>query len=325
VEDLAVRNRTRTYALTCALSLVVAVALSTRGSAATIAVFSTGFESGIPPEFSAPGCGVEAVQGYAGLGPVGRQFGGSLLRYTAVTLYPTTLTLRDLPPHTSVNVKTLLAVIDSWDGTELLEIRIDGALVFRHWFQLAVGDTTSYIPPPGTLLSAGTNLGFTFGSYHFRDRAYDLGADPSFNGIAHTADSLVVTWNLGAVSGPAASQWQGGGDESWGLDGVLVEVNETTVDVTPAAETPGLSLAGTWPNPVSAGAPAVRFSLPDAAPASLELVNVAGRVVARREVGELGAGAHVVGLEAASRLSPGLYFLRLTRGAEARVARTVVL
>src|SRR5258706_15696638 len=44
-------------------------------------VFSTNFETGLPPEFSAPGSVIEGVQGYAGLGPVGRQFGGNFLHY----------------------------------------------------------------------------------------------------------------------------------------------------------------------------------------------------------------------------------------------------
>ena len=93
------------------------------------------------------------MQGYAGLGPAGRQFNGQFLRYAAVTITPTTLTVRNLPPHTSVSVKFLLALIDSWDGAELMQISVDGVTKFNHWFQLALGDTTDYTPaPPGSAM-----------------------------------------------------------------------------------------------------------------------------------------------------------------------------
>ena len=54
--------------------------LSGAAAAAPVVVFSTQFESGVPPEFSAPGSVLSGVQGYAGLGPTGRKFGGNFLR-----------------------------------------------------------------------------------------------------------------------------------------------------------------------------------------------------------------------------------------------------
>ena len=54
----------------------------------------------------------------------------------------------------------LLAVIDSWDGTEVLEVLVDGVTIFSNTFQLASGDSSSYVAPPGALLSSGTDLGF---------------------------------------------------------------------------------------------------------------------------------------------------------------------
>lgn len=195
-------------------------------------VFSTDFESGLPAEFTAPNCVIEPVQGYAGLGPVGNQFGGSFLRYTAQTLADTKLTLTGLPAHDYLTIGFLFAAIDSWDGTELFRVSVDGNLLFSHWFQLATGDASSYSAPAGGLLSSGSNLGFSAGSYFGRDRAYNMAVEPAFITIPHTASTLEIVWNMGAISGPAANQWQGGADESWALDNVSVEVSESTLPVS---------------------------------------------------------------------------------------------
>ena len=40
-----------------------------------------------------------------------------------------TLTLENLPPHQSLGLDFLLAIIDSWDGNERLTITVDGAAV----------------------------------------------------------------------------------------------------------------------------------------------------------------------------------------------------
>jgi hypothetical protein len=90
----------------------------------------------------------------------------------------------------------------------------------------------------------------------------------------------------------------------------------------PAA--PPLGLQGLRPNPAIRDA-FVAFSLPDASPARLELLDLAGREVLAREVGDLGVGNHVVNLSAGRALAPGIYLVRLTRGARSLTARAVVL
>jgi hypothetical protein len=288
-------------------------------------VFSTDFESGLPPEMTAPGSVLTGVQGYAGLGPAGNQFGGQFLRYTSVPLFDTKLVLRGLPSHTHVSLGFLLAVIDSWDGTEVFKVSVDGVTLFANWFQLALGDASSYVAPPGALLSSGTNLGFTGGTYYTHDRAYDLSVEPAFVNIAHTSDSLTVVWNLGAVSGGAAEQWQGGGDESWAIDNVSVSVTPSGADVPPGASAPRLELAGLRPNPSRASALRVQFTLPTNEPAQLELYDLSGRRLRTQDVGALGAGTHVVNLSAGSRIAPGLYLVRLTQGSASRTSRAVVV
>lgn len=307
-----------------AILVALGLALASPALAAPTVVFSTDFSSGLPPEFTAPGAVIEGVQGYVGLGPVGRQFGGNFLRYTSVPLFPTTLVVRNLPPHDHLSVKFLQAIIDSWDSTEILQISVDGVMRFAHRFSLALADTTTYFPaPPGAILSMGTNLGFSNGGYHHRDRAYDLGVEPAFLDIPHTADSVVVVWAIGAVSGPAASQWQGGGDESWGIDAVSVEVSSSNTGVGSGPGASGLAIVAA-PNPVRGRTVHLRLSLPESGEASVELLDVAGRRVASRRLGPLGAGDAALDLAIAEGVTRGLYFARVTQGRQSRTARIVL-
>jgi hypothetical protein len=85
---------------------------------------------------------------------------------------------------------------------------------------------------------------------------------------------------------------------------------------------PALALRGVTPNP-SRGAMRVELSLTDGRPASLELVDLAGRRVASRQLGPLGAGVHSVELR--ETLPTGVYFVRLAQGGRTRIAKAVVL
>ena len=82
-------------------------------------------------------------------------------------------------------------------------------------------------------------------------------------------------------------------------------------------------LEGARPNPARDGV-TIQLSLPDGAPARLDLIDLAGRTVATREVGALGAGRHAVRF-VDSRLPAGVYFVRLVRGSESTSAKVVVI
>jgi hypothetical protein len=86
---------------------------------------------------------------------------------------------------------------------------------------------------------------------------------------------------------------------------------------------PRLELRGFVPNPARSEA-SLNFSLPDAAPARIEVLDVAARRVFEREVGSLGPGLHVVPLSRAA-LSPGLYIVRLVHGGRHEITRRAVL
>ena len=103
---------------------------------------------------------------------------------------------------------------------------------------------------------------------------------------------------------------------------------EAWVDVpTVTAVTPGapldFALNRVRPNPVVDRLVA-SFTLPDARPARLEILDLGGRRILSREVGGLGAGSHQLEIAEARDLSPGMYFLRLTQAGQSHATRVVV-
>ncbi len=214
------------WAATLVLGLVAAVspALADPG-----AFFSTNFNSGAPPEFSGVTT-TEGVQGCAGLGHGTDVFSGLLLRndtgpYGGGPALPTRLTLTGLPPHESIGLNFLLAIIDTWDGNaggmdpDIFNVTVDGHLVFSESFTNFPDTHTASYPnastPPEVVLAQYVHLGW-LGSYV--DSAYDLGLEPAFQAIQHTASTLTIEW---FASGDG---WQGSYDESWGIDNVEVLV-----------------------------------------------------------------------------------------------------
>jgi hypothetical protein len=106
----------------------------------------------------------------------------------------------------------------------------------------------------------------------------------------------------------------------WTDNGVTSYSSETWVDV-PAAS---FALRSASPNP-SAGELRVSFTLPDATPATLVLVDVAGRELSRMEVSSFGPGTHVADLAAGKRLPAGVYLVRLTQGSNRTVLRASIV
>lgn len=163
------------------------------------------------------------------------------------------------------------------------------------------------------------------------------------------ADRVEVVWSLGRVFDPALTVRRRTGHSPWVVlaqvapDGLgrVVYVDRAVVasaryayrlssaagDLGPEVwvevpAAPRLALRGAATNPSPARLE-VLFTLPDGAPARLELLDVAGRRMATRAVGGLGAGDHRLDLGAS--LHPGLYWIVLRRAGERRVARVVVV
>jgi len=89
----------------------------------------------------------------------------------------------------------------------------------------------------------------------------------------------------------------------------------------PVAAPPTLALVGALPNPAVRDL-SLAFSLLDGSPARLDVFDLAGRRVAAREVGTLGAGRHVLPM---GRFAPGVYVVRLTQGSRTATLRAAVI
>ncbi len=85
------------------------------------------------------------------------------------------------------------------------------------------------------------------------------------------------------------------------------------------------ALEGARPNPAAASRLNVSFALPAYGSARLELLDMGGRRVAEREVGSLGSGRHTMKLAEGHKIAPGLYWLRLSHGAQQRSMRVTVI
>jgi hypothetical protein len=103
---------------------------------------------------------------------------------------------------------------------------------------------------------------------------------------------------------------------------------DVTIASQVGVESPGswtLALEGARPNPALGGSMNVWFTLASRASATLELIDIAGRRVLRRQVGDLGPGPHQVTLRASPGLRSGLYFLRLIQNDRVLSARLVLM
>ena len=96
--------------------------------------------------------------------------------------------------------------------------------MFRHSFDNTPsnGLFQDYNPPLGVQLTARpfTSLGFGPGS----DSAWDIGLDPVFSNIPHTASNLTIDIYADGAG------FQGGANESWGIDNLNVVVNGVRSD-----------------------------------------------------------------------------------------------
>jgi hypothetical protein len=206
------------YARVLTLTLA-SIALSATVRADSTQVFFTNFDGGVPPEITGETI-VQPVGGFNGLGNGLNVFSGDLHNNLSINgEVATRLTLEGLPPHNSIDINFLLAVIDSWEGTpgpDLLRISIDSAEFFSESFMNTNNALQSYVAPPMVELSYNSDLAFQ----PPEDAAYDMGLDPQFNGIPHTASTLVLSFD-----GEGAGYGGGAADESFGLDNLEVIVN----------------------------------------------------------------------------------------------------
>ena len=219
------------------LVLVAVVAMLPATAPASIVVFFETFDGVVSNKLS----GVTTTEGTQGFAAYG--FGGNFLRNTTTgnPAQKTILTLTGLPAHDKIDINVQFAAIDSWDSTngtitpDYFNVTVDGVLVFQPTFNNASG-TVNY--PTGLLNGPNpTQLGFNL---TWGDRAYDWGPSfcPELHNIAHTASTLTIEFFASGAG------WQGGNDESWAIDGLMVMVNPVTAPLPGTVLLLGSGLAG---------------------------------------------------------------------------------
>src|SRR5262249_36330283 len=139
----------------------------------------TDFESGLPPQITGGGV-VTSSQGYGT---------GQFLQNTTINpIAPTTLTLTNLPAHTSIDLNFLLGIINTWDGLDrsptsspdYFNVTVDGVSLFHETFSNFDDPSQTYVPPPGVQLTP--RIGPMPG-----DRFFDVFADLGFGNTAGDA------------------------------------------------------------------------------------------------------------------------------------------
>lgn len=186
-------------------------------------VLNTDFDGTLLTEISPGTALLEGVQNFAGLGAGGVVFANQFLR--SATANTVTVTLTNLPKHTSINLGFLLAAIDSLDGTgtfpsgDFLNVSLDGTSVFRESFANATNSQIqSYMPPAGGELARRQELGFQVGGYYL-DSAYNMNLEPKFNAIGHTGSTAQFTF---LIEGEGVQTLD---DESWAMDNLQISIN----------------------------------------------------------------------------------------------------
>lgn len=195
-------------------ALVAAAVLLPAVASAQTTVYQQDFESGAA---GAEWSGAGSVETTGGLSAFG--FGASHLRNAGASA--TVLTLGGLAAHTSMTLTFDLAMWDSIDFGDTFQLFVDGAPLFNGPFG-NYGTTSGQCEGPGTRLTAD----FTAFAVP------DYGVNPGFRDCARAVSFTFAHSSADAVFSFAYPNTQGGSDESFGLDNVVVETNATRPGTT---------------------------------------------------------------------------------------------
>lgn len=151
--------------------------------------FHSNFETGLPAEISTTNWTVESMDSgadgtYGDHGFSGTQFLRSSDKKGQKSL---TLSLSNLPIHTTLDINFLLAVIDKAAAGDTLEIRVDGTTVFS---ESIAYDSTAWNPGAPLEMFSGLKLG-----YKDNPQGYDKGLNM---GLVESTDHS-LPYSLGAI------------------------------------------------------------------------------------------------------------------------------
>lgn len=130
----------------------------------------------------------------------------------------TEFSFTNLPAHSAISIKFLIAFIDSWDssgpgqyGGDLINLFVDGV-------SIGTLSVCNYNASSCLEVMGGTQVakGHYFTNPLWIDQVVDMSTSSALN-FAHTGSTL--TFGLQAFG----SGWQGGTDESWGIDNLKIE------------------------------------------------------------------------------------------------------
>jgi hypothetical protein len=187
---------------------VLLSALLATGGAHAAEVYSTNFESGIAIGWTGGG----SVQTTGGLTNFG--FGKQHLRNDGTAA--TTLNLAGLAAHTTLTFSFDLAMWDSIDlGADTFEIKVDGITVFATSTEFG-----NYFPANNVGRGPGTQITPAFTAFAVPDYG--------FGGNRDSARSASFTLNHSSATAAISFQFpnsQGGSDESFGIDNMVVSTN----------------------------------------------------------------------------------------------------
>ena len=221
-------------------ALVILGALATIGlaqPAVAQVVFSTDFETGQPSQITGSG----SIQSTQAL-PAGTF--GTQQFYNDTTLTgdagATLLTLSGLGAHSTLSLTFDFIAWNSWDGTgssfpqgDFFEVLLDGNLLASISPNNASG--TLSIAGPATLIAGPAPFGFGDSSPFFnRDTAYAV----NVSNFAHSGANAVFTFRVNG------NGWQGGTDEAFGLDNIIVSIPRQDTGAVPEPATWAMMIAG---------------------------------------------------------------------------------
>ena len=148
----------------------------------------------------------------------------------------TTLSLSNLAAHTTISMSFILGFLESWDsynvgqfGPDNLEVWIDGVQVGNMTTDTALGTTEDY--DGGTELFEGIHSDTA--SNYYTDVLVDM-STASYATFAHTASTLTIGIRA------TGTGWQGGSDEGWGIDNLVITYDGVR------EVTPGIPEPSTW-------------------------------------------------------------------------------
>jgi hypothetical protein len=212
-----------------ALAIALAALVPTNLQAANQPLFFENFDGG--GFVVAPASGgftgythTQSVENFSGLGTGTNVVSGLYLHngtgdnFTNSPSLKSTIQISGLPAHTGIELKFLLAIIDTWDGNggDFFHVDVDGTSIFKETFYNGGGSQSqSYNPPPGVTVEHNVNRAVE-GSL---DSLYNMGLDTQhFGMIPHTASTLRIDFY---ADGP---NWNRPANESWAIDNVAVNL-----------------------------------------------------------------------------------------------------